>query len=147
MSGSVFVDTNVLVYAVDTSEGDKHRRTRQWLLELWRTRQGCLSAQVLSEFYDVVTRKLQPGLPRDDARRYAASFRAWEPLPVDLELIRSAWAIQDEVGLSWWDGLIVAAAAAAHAPYLLTEDMSHGQQIGSVQIISPFITLPEEVLS
>jgi predicted nucleic acid-binding protein len=61
----VFVDTNVLVYAYDLSAGEKHERARELVEELWRTRQGCISVQVLQEFFVNVTRKI---LPRPPAR-------------------------------------------------------------------------------
>lgn len=61
MSDSVvyqFVDTNVLVYAHDISAGAKHQKARDLLVDLWETEQGCLSIQVLQEFYVTVTRKV-----------------------------------------------------------------------------------------
>ncbi len=53
-----FVDTNVLVYAHDRSAGTKHARARALLEELWDGRDGCLSVQVLQEFFVAVTRKV-----------------------------------------------------------------------------------------
>ena len=53
-----FVDTNVLVYAHDVTAGDKHSRARALVAELWDTREGCLSVQVLQEFFVTVTRKI-----------------------------------------------------------------------------------------
>jgi predicted nucleic acid-binding protein len=59
MNGSRrFVDTNILVYAHDTSAGDKHERARALLEQLWETRDGCLSVQILQEFFVNVTRKI-----------------------------------------------------------------------------------------
>lgn len=45
-----FVDTNVLVYAHDTSAGEKHARAKALVTELWQSANGCLSVQVLQEF-------------------------------------------------------------------------------------------------
>ncbi len=59
MSGNrQFVDTNILVYAHDVTAGDKHSRARALVEELWDTRQGCLSVQVLQEFFVTTTRKI-----------------------------------------------------------------------------------------
>ena len=61
-SGStVFVDTNVLLYAEDGGQRDKHLQARAWLAALWQRRSGRLSSQVLNEYYVTVTRKLVPG--------------------------------------------------------------------------------------
>ena len=44
MTGLVFVDTNVLLYAVDIETPPKHRRARDWMLVLWRDRNWHASA-------------------------------------------------------------------------------------------------------
>ena len=63
-----FVDTNILVYAHDRSAGKKHEAARELVKRLWETRQGCLSVQVLQEFYVTVTRKVaQPIKPEEAA--------------------------------------------------------------------------------
>lgn len=67
MSAPVFVDTNVLLYARDAGEPTKQPRTASWLEYLWPEHLGRTSLQVLSEYYVNVTRKLAPGLPRDEA--------------------------------------------------------------------------------
>jgi predicted nucleic acid-binding protein len=109
---------------------------------LWEQRRGRLSAQVLSEFYVNVTRKLKPGLPPASARRIVESFLPWEPVVTDEQLLGLAWNIEDDSRLSWWDALIVAAAQAASCRYLLTEDLGDGQTYGSVQVVHPFRTEP-----
>src|SRR5580693_3817988 len=59
MSGNrQFVDTNVLVYAYDVTAGDKHSLARVLMEELWTAREGCLSVQVLQEFFVTTTRKI-----------------------------------------------------------------------------------------
>ena len=56
----MFVDTNVLVYAHDASETTRQPVAQAVLAELWRSRSGALSTQVLQEFYVVATRKYDP---------------------------------------------------------------------------------------
>lgn len=138
MSGDVFVDTNVLVYARDASEGDKQARAAAWLESLWESGRGRTSVQVLQEYYAVVTRKLRPGLPAADARADVRSLAAWGPVPNDLALIERAWELEDAGGLSYWDAMIVAAAQRAHCDTLLTEDLQTGRQFGGVRVVSPF---------
>ena len=41
---SVFVDTNVLVYARDASEPDKQQRAQTWMAALWESRAGRTSS-------------------------------------------------------------------------------------------------------
>jgi len=142
MTVRVFVDTNVLVYARDASEPVKQQRAAAWMEQLWRSGAGRLSVQVLQEFYVTVTEKLRPGLDRDDARGDVRSLLAWSPLPVDSRVIEGAWAVQDRYRISWWDGLIVAAAQIADCRYLLSEDLQSDQLFGDVRIIDPFDRMP-----
>lgn len=97
-----------------------------------------ISAQVLSEFYVTVTRKLPSPLP-DDAAQEAVEALAENPtVPIDASLVRSAVGISKGVGISYWDGLIVAAAAAGGCERLLSEDLNAGQQIAGVRTENPF---------
>jgi len=146
MTARVFVDTNVFVYARDRTDEAKHLRSMEWLAVLWDERAGRLSWQVLQEYYVTATRKLRP--PRDpgDAREDVASLIAWQPIPVDVSIMDSAWAIEDRFGLSWWDALIVAAAQAGGCTHLLTEDLQDGQLFGDLLVVDPFAHGPDEVL-
>lgn len=141
MSGEVFVDTNVLVYARDASEPEKQRQAAGWMDHLWRAGTGRLSFQVLQEFYVTVTQKLKPGLPPDRARRDVRSLLAWRPVAADPHLIEGAWAIQDRYSISWWDALIVSAAQIAGCRYLLSEDLQ-GQDFARLRVIHPFLQTP-----
>ena len=70
MSGNrQFIDTNVLVYAHDVTAGDKHTRARALVEELWETREGPLSVQVLQEFLVTTTRKIPRPLDAPAAAR------------------------------------------------------------------------------
>jgi len=141
-----FVDTNVLVYARDASESAKQPAAERWLRLLWATRSGRVSAQVLNEYYSVVTEKLRPGLSRDEARADVRNLMAWAPVPTDGPVVEGAWTVQDRYGLSWWDALVVSAAQVAGCAWLLTEDLQHGQVLDGVTVVDPFRTEPEELL-
>jgi predicted nucleic acid-binding protein len=138
MSGKVFVDTNILVYSVDASEQEKCPVARSRLERLWQERSGCLSFQVLSEFYVTVTSKLSPGLDPLEAREIVRSLFAWRPMPVDAAAIERAWRLADRFSLHFWDALIVAAANLCEADTLLSEDLQAGLEIDGTRIVNPF---------
>ena len=72
MSDKHFVDTNILMYAHDTAAGDKHRRARALVEELWDTRAG-VSTQVLQELAvnrALVRRNLNAKATRDVVSDY-----------------------------------------------------------------------------
>ncbi|WP_310569075.1 PIN domain-containing protein [Gemmatimonas sp.] len=143
MTAPVFVDTNVLVYALDAAAGDKHHQARAWMLSLWQSGRGRVSTQVLQEFYVTVTRQLTPGLPREAAQIEARSLYSWAPIEITTAVLDRAWHIESRFQLSWWDALIVAAAQSAQCELLLTEDLQHGQLFDGVQVVNPFRTAPE----
>ncbi len=137
MSGSTFVDTNVLVYAVDDTEPKKRDIARQ---TLGSNRYGefVLSAQILSEFYVTVTRKLTEPMSKAMAAEVVDWLSLRSRVRIDNELVKSAVQLSRSSQISYWDGLVVAAAARAGCERVLTEDLNDGQVIGSVCIENPF---------
>lgn len=140
MVAPVFVDTNVLVYAVDAADPRKHRAAQAWKTELWKSRRGRLSFQVLQEFYVTVAQK-RPAA-RAQARAEVRDLLTWRPVAMDGPLLERGWAAQDRYRLSFWDALIVAAAQAASCRYLLTEDLQAGQDLDGVVVVNPFLRDP-----
>lgn len=139
MTAPVFVDTNVLLYARDAGETLKQPRAAAWLESLWRKNQGRTSIQVLNEYYVNVTRKLEPGLPAEQAWDDVIALMAWRPHPVDDTLMVRARDIEHRHRLSWWDSLIVGAAQLQGCAILLTEDLQDGGSYGSVTVRNPFL--------
>jgi predicted nucleic acid-binding protein len=144
MSALIFVDTNVLIYAHDRGALDKHEAARRWRAELWKSRRGRLSFQVLQEFYVKVTHKWPES--RERVRAESRDLLVWNPVVIDAAVLEEGWKIQDRYHLSFWDSLIVAAAKTAACSYLLTEDLQAGQDLGGVQVVNPFTTLPASIM-
>lgn len=136
--GVTFVDTNVLAYAHDPSEGEKRLIALILLQDLWRERAGRISTQVLQEFYVVATRKFDPPMPRRMAREVIALYAAWPVVEVDVPMILAAAELEERHTLSFWDALIVEAAARSGATRLVTEDLQAGRRLGGVRIENPF---------
>ena len=137
MSGKTFVDTDILIYAHDADAKSKHEVAKSVLGELWSQRTGVLSMQVLQEFYVNVTRKIASPLPKDVARMLVNSYAIWcvETTPAE---ISSAFRIEDESRIGFWDALIVASALKCGASRILSEDLNAGQTIAGVRIENPF---------
>jgi predicted nucleic acid-binding protein len=133
-----FIDTNVLVYAHDRSGTRKQPIAEALLDDLWRTRGGAVSTQVLQEFYVVATRKFDPPMRRGAAREIVALYGEWTTVQVDVALIFAASKLEERHGFSFWDALVVEAARRCGAPRLLTEDLQAGRRIGGVSIENPF---------
>jgi len=140
---TVFVDTNVLLYAEDRAHASKHAAARRWLRELWLRRCGRLSTQVLNEFYVNATRNIAPPMPAGDVRAEVRRYQRWQPWVMDHATVEAAWAVETRFGLHYWDALLIAAAHQQGCTLFLSEDLQHEQQIDSVRIVNPFLAGPE----
>ncbi len=132
-----FVDTNVLLYAVSLSpeDADKRRRARALLDES----DLAVSTQVLQEFYAQATRPTRPApMTHDEALAFLGPILDFEIQPVTLDIFRSAVAIRQRFGLSYWDGAILAAARALGCDAVYSEDMSSEQDYDGLRVINPF---------
>ena len=141
MTALVFVDTNVLIYAVDYSDPKKQQAARLWRDTLWKSRMGRISFQVLQEFYVQAVHRMPSA--RDRARAEVKDLLAWRPIPVSADIVEGAWKIEDRYRLSFWDALIVAAAKSSGCEYLLTEDLQHGQMLEGIEVVNPFSRAPD----
>ncbi len=142
MPDRVFVDTNVLIYAHDLDAGDKHAVASAILRDLWSSRLGILSTQVLQEFYVNVTQRIPSPLSRAPARQIVRSYFVWQVEVLAPDMILRASDIEERHQLSFWEALIVAAALEGGARKLLTEDLNPGQTLEGMVIENPFGATP-----
>lgn len=133
-----FVDTNVLIYAHDISAGQKHSRARQLIEDLWQSEEGCLSIQVLQEFYVNVTQKVAHPLPVETAAQIIADLSVWQIHCPGTQDILEAIHLQKRYQMSFWDAMILASAAQLGCQTLWSEDLNPGQVYGQVKVQSPF---------
>jgi len=142
MSAEHFVDTTILMYAHDTSAGDKHQRARALIEQLWRPWSAALSTQVLQELCVNLQRKAARPLAAGATREIVGDYLAWEVVVNDGQSILEALEIQQRYRLSFWDALIVHAAERAGASILYSEDLADGRVYGSVRVVNPLIGEP-----
>ena len=138
----VFVDTAVLLHSEDGADAGRQQRAIEWLTLLWARRCGRLSNQVLNDFYDQATRRLQPAMPAGDARAEVRRYQRWQPWLIDHATVETAWAIESRFGLAYADALVVAAAQQQGCEWLLSPDLPHNLPIDGVRILNPFLIGP-----
>jgi predicted nucleic acid-binding protein len=142
MSARVFLDTNILVYGIDSSQKDKQRRALEILegsAKDYRDVHFVLSTQVLQEFYATAAGKLAVPLDESDAERAVTRLARLPVVQVDTQMILDAIATSREHGLKFWDALIVRAALDAGCDTLLTEDLQHDQVFDGLRVQNPFL--------
>ncbi len=137
MSETAFFDTNVLVYLFDTREPGKRETARRLVDSYFRERRGIVSTQVLQEFFVTVTGKAIQ-LPVVTAAGVVADYATLKVVIIEPRHIMDAIDIHTRFQLSFWDGLILAAAKSGGAAVLYSEDFSHGQSYDGVEVRNPF---------
>jgi predicted nucleic acid-binding protein len=133
-----FVDTNILLYAHDESAGGKRDRARALVEQLWESRDGCLSVQVLQEFFVNVTRKIAKPLSAELAKEIVADFSRWRLHVPAADDVLAAIGIHQRTGISFWDAMIVRSAAEIGCTVLYSEDLNAGQEYFGVRVENPF---------
>jgi predicted nucleic acid-binding protein len=133
-----FVDTNVLVYAHDSTAGAKRRIAVELLLRLFDTGQGRLSTQVLMEFFVTVTKKLPRPMGLRAACAVIEDLGTWQVFRPHVTDVIAAGQIADRYAISFWDALVVRAAEELDAAVLWSEDLSDGQIYQGVTVRNPF---------
>lgn len=134
---AVFVDTNVLLYAVSTArdEAGKSATARRIL-------DGddlVLSVQVLQEFYAQATRPTKPDrLAHESAASLIESWLRFRVVETTVPLVQQALATAARWRISYWDAAIVEAARRGGCPELLSEDLQPGMNFAGVTVRDPF---------
>lgn len=137
-----FVDTNILVYAEDRDSGSKHLAARDLVASLWHSGEGVLSVQVLQEFFVNVTRKIPRPLGHVEALAIVEQYLTWRVVENTGGLLVGAIRLAPVLQVSFWDALVVQAARMEHCDRLWTEDLNHGQRVGDLVILNPFLPEP-----
>jgi predicted nucleic acid-binding protein len=140
MSAKFFLDTNVLVYSFDRDDPLKRDRAASLIAEALEKSRGVISTQVVQEFLNAALRKFSKPLSHPDAQRYLTVVL--EPLCaafVSIELFHRAIEISARWKYPFYDALIIASALEAGCSILYSEDLQHGQNIGPLRIVNPFL--------
>jgi len=135
MSDKVFLDTNVLVYAIEQDGSEKSATA----LALAQSEDIWISTQVLGEFYNAVTspRRDSP-LTHDEATAWIQLWKKYHVSDVTTAHVDLALEIKARFSLSYYDSLILAAARLADIDVVNSEDMADGQDYDGVTVKNPF---------
>jgi predicted nucleic acid-binding protein len=132
-----FLDTNVLVYSDDPRDPGKQLKALNLIEDHLRLRTGVVSLQVLQEYFVTTTGKLK--LDAELAKRRVEAFARLHVAEPSIKDILAAIDLHRLYRLSYYDALILRMAKQTGCRVLLTEDMQHGQELGGVRIVNPFL--------
>ena len=139
MTGSMLLDTNILVYAVDPAAAEKQRRSVETMDRLVQRGAGCLSTQVLGEFFRVATEKLSKPLgPAEAHRQVSRLIEAWPVLSVTPPIVLEATRGVRDFRLAYWDAQLWATARLNQIGMVLSEDFQDRRLIDGIRFLNPF---------
>ncbi len=137
MRADVFIDTNILLYAI-SKRPEEITKTHK-AIQILRTTDFGLSAQVLQEFYVVSTGKMAQRIDTKMAVKFLNILSKYPVVSTDTDLVLAAIKLQKMYQISYWDAAILAAAEELEARMVYSEDLNHMQTYGTTQIINPFL--------
>ena len=82
-------------------------------------------------------RRVAHPLPRGEIAKLIEDYLSWEIVINSPQSIIAALGIEMRYKVSYWDALILHAAESCGAAVLYSEDLSHGQRYGAVEVVNP----------
>jgi predicted nucleic acid-binding protein len=137
MSDKIFIDTNIFIYSLDRHNSEKMHKARSILKHIREKYSGVISTQVMQEFYVAATKKMH-GDPIT-IKGILNQLSNFEVVSISPELIFSAIDCSILNRISFWDALIIIAAASSKCKEIYTEDLNHDQIIQGIRINNPFL--------
>ena len=136
MTNALTIDSNILIYAFDPTNPEKHRRSIL-ILDAMLNAHAVLPMQCLSEFYSVVTRKrfLTPAAAESIIHGLIETLMV---VPSEIVDLASAMQLKRLHGLQYFDSLIIMTARRAGCTVLISEDMQAGREISGLKIVDAF---------
>ncbi len=146
MSGNIeplfLVDSNVLVYAYDTTDPKKHQKAKALLEKCWQKKvKYAVSSQNLAEFFITTTKKISAPLSLEEAEKIIndiISFHAWNLVSYNEKTVLKAISYQKEFKSHFWDALIVATMVEAGITHIYTENISDFKKFKIIEAVNPF---------
>ena len=135
------IDTNILVYAYDTSEGAKHDFAKNIVKQIWQDNGGVVCVQNLMEFFVVITKKVTSPISVSDAKIIIDDMvrsDSWRVIDRDINTFLKAIDIVSQYSVHLWDATIIACMKESDVTHIVTENASDFEGIPGIHVIFPF---------
>lgn len=140
------IDTNILLYAVDSAgDPEKHRRAVDLLDRLGAGARGVLPLQALTEFYSVAVRKYRAS-PEQAASYVEVWSRVFPVREAVFADVADAMRVHRDHGIQFWDGMIWSVVRRVGGRVLFSEDLQDGRELEGLQFVNPFAPANASVL-
>ena len=139
--GNVFLDTNIIIYSIDSENISKQNISEDIIKSLIVSGNGFISHQVVQEFLHTSQRKFKDTLSKEQVLQFSNSilFPLLRIFP-SKKFFLNALDIQERWRYSFYDSLIISAALSVNCNTLYSEDLQHDQKIFELTIRNPFLS-------
>jgi len=134
------IDTNILVYAYDTSEGMKHEAAKQLLKGIWEDGGGVVCVQNLMEFFVVITKKVEIPIPVTVAKTIIEDISksdSWKVIDRDINTFLYAIDLVERYNIHLWDATIVASMKENEVSRIVTENTKDFEKVPDIYVTFP----------
>jgi predicted nucleic acid-binding protein len=136
------IDTNVLVYAFDRTQGKRHIASRRIVQDVFRgEKRGAVTNQVLAELYTVLTTRIARPLKKADAATIVGSIidgPCWTKLDYTSATVADAADLAAHTRCHFWDGLIARTCLEHGIGLILTENVKDFPSVPDLVIRTPW---------
>ena len=144
MKDEIFlIDTNILVYSYDASEPEKQNICSALIKKCWMQETSyAIALQNLSEFYVVVTKKIEHPVSKDIAKKIITDiieFDNWQVLGTNETSVTTAIDLSIKYQIHYWDALLCAAMKQNEITNVFTENTRDFGKIPWIKAVNPFI--------
>ncbi len=135
------IDTNILVYAYDSSEGKKHEVANELLKKIWQEGGGIVCLQNLMDFFVVITRKVKTPVTISQAKIVVGDFlksENWLVIDRDEDTFLSAIDLVANHEVPFWDSMIASCMKENEITQIVTENKKDFEKAPDIKVSSPF---------
>lgn len=137
----ILVDSNILIYAHDKLDIEKHNKSVKILEKCWNKElKLAVSTQNLSEFYVVVTKKFKLPIEKNIANniiRKIIEYENWKKIIIKETSIIKAMEFSEKYNMGYWDALIAATMIENNITTIYTENVKDFEKIKELKVINP----------
>jgi predicted nucleic acid-binding protein len=135
------IDSNVLVYAYDNTDKEKHEKAKVLLEKCWKKEiKYAISIQNLAEFFIIITKKVQNPLTIDEAEKIikdVLEFSYWHIISYDQNTFLKAISLHKKFKKHFWDTMIIATMLNNEISHIYTENIKDFEQYAEIKVVNP----------
>lgn len=140
------IDTNVLVHAYVLSNEKKHAVAKNIVQNIWRNGCGITTLQNISEFFFVVTKKVEKPMLANKAKvivTHLINTHHWWVIDRDETTLLKAIQIVEQYNTPFWDAMIAACMLQHEIKTIFTENVDDFKNVKDIRAINPFKVVKE----